>query len=171
MANLPYSVATPVISNLLAIDPLPASMTVTIQKELADRITARPNTKEYSGLSIWVQAQCEARIVRVLPPSVFWPRPKVQSAIIQIQPEPARRGRISDWKAFHVFVRSMFFHRRKFLRRVLLSAYKKELSKQDVDAILRRLGFSTDSRAEQLSVNDMIALFETVQGRVSGPNL
>ncbi len=59
-------------------------MTCTIQKELAERIVARPGTKDYGALAIWVQSQCRCRIVRILAPSVFWPRPKVSSAFVQI---------------------------------------------------------------------------------------
>ena len=96
VANLPYNVATPILGNLLALDVPPRSMTVTIQKELADRIVARPGTKDYGSLSIWIQSQCRAEIVRVMPPSVFWPRPKVDSAIVQIELDDALRGRIAD---------------------------------------------------------------------------
>ena len=84
MANLPYNVATPLISNLLALDRPPSTMTITVQKEVADRIVARPGVKDYGALAIWIQSQCRAEIVRVLPPSVFWPRPKVSSAFVQI---------------------------------------------------------------------------------------
>ena len=167
VANLPYNVATPVISNLLATEILPKSITVTIQKELADRITARPGTKDYSALSVWIQCQCDARIVRVLGPSAFWPRPKVHSAIIQICPDPVRRNRIRDRVEFHTFTRSLFFHRRKLLRRVLLSAYKNRLSKPDVDDVLNEMKLRPDSRAEQLSVDEMHALLETVNSRLT----
>ena len=63
-------------------------MTVTIQKELAERITAPPSTKDYSALSVWIQSQCTAEIVRLMPPSVFWPAPKVTSAILRIVVDP-----------------------------------------------------------------------------------
>ena len=96
VANLPYNIATPILGNLLALDVPPRTMTVTIQKELADRIVARPGTKDYGSLSIWIQSQCRAEIVRVMPPSVFWPRPKVDSAIVQIEVDDALRGRIAD---------------------------------------------------------------------------
>ena len=167
VANLPYNVATPIISNLLATEILTKSITVTIQKELADRITARPGTKDYSALSVWIQCQCDARIVRVLGPSAFWPRPKVHSAIIQICPDPVRRNRIRDRVEFHTFTRSLFFHRRKLLRRVLLSAYKNRLSKPDVDDVLNEMKLRPDSRAEQLSVDEMHVLLETVNSRLT----
>ncbi len=123
-ANLPYAAATPLISNLLLSDVPPCSMTVTIQKELADRIAARPKTSHYGALGVWIQALCDTRIVRVMPPSVFWPRPKVDSAIVQITANPKKRARIADLRFFHQFVRAIFFHRRKFLRSVLFSAFK-----------------------------------------------
>jgi 16S rRNA (adenine1518-N6/adenine1519-N6)-dimethyltransferase len=163
-ANLPYNVATPVVSNLLNHDDLlPGSMTVTIQKELADRITAKPGTKDYGALSIWMQSQCEAAVLRVLPPSVFWPRPKVESAIVQIIPDPAKRARIPDLVAFHEFVRSLFFHRRKFLRSELLSACKRQLDKPAVDDILERQGLAPTTRAEALDVTQMLGLYEAVR--------
>ncbi|MCL4140428.1 UNVERIFIED_CONTAM: hypothetical protein GTU68_044816, partial [Idotea baltica] len=112
-ANLPYNVATPIISNLLRAEIVPATMTVTIQKELADRLVASPGSKDYGALSVWVQAICDTEIVRVMSPKVFWPRPKVDSAIIHIVHRPELRSQIPDLGFFHAFVRAMFFHRRK----------------------------------------------------------
>lgn len=166
VANLPYNVATPVISNLLAGPIVPESMTVTIQKELADRMAARPGTRDYSALSIWIQAQAEIEVIRTLPPSVFWPRPKVTSAIIQIRVDPVRRAAIPDLDFFHQFVRAMFFHRRKFLRSSLVSAVKEQLNKAEVDEILAEMEFSPEARAEQLDVATMLALTEKVRQRV-----
>jgi 16S rRNA (adenine1518-N6/adenine1519-N6)-dimethyltransferase len=167
-ANLPYSVATPVISNLLHIEPVPVSMTVTIQKELADRIIAVPRTKAYGALSIWIQSQCEIDVLRILPPSVFWPRPQIDSAILQIRPIPEMRARIADPEFFHAFVRAMFFHRRKFLRSELLSAFKRQLDKPAVDAIMQRQGLDGKARAEELDVDAMLALSEAVRKQVDG---
>lgn len=165
-ANLPYNVATPVISNLLACDMPPETMTITIQKELADRIIARPSSKDYGALSVWVQSQCEAEIVRVLPPSVFWPRPKVTSAIVQLRLRRDWRERIPDLDFFHTFARSMFFHRRKFLRSVILSAYKGRLDKPQVDALMAELRFDETTRAEQLDVPTMLRLCEAIRERL-----
>lgn len=168
-ANLPYNIATPVISNLLLTDLDPVSMTVTIQKELADRITAAPGSKDYGALSVWIQSLCDAEVIRVMPPSAFWPRPKVHSAIVQIVPRPKKRARIADLEFFHVFVRSMFFHRRKFLRSEVLSAYKHRLDKPAVDDILGRLGLGPQARAEQLDVETMLALCELVRQKLNTP--
>ncbi|HLA84040.1 MAG TPA: 16S rRNA (adenine(1518)-N(6)/adenine(1519)-N(6))-dimethyltransferase RsmA [Thermoguttaceae bacterium] len=163
VANLPYNIATPILTNLLALDRPPVSMTVTIQKEMAERIVAPPDTKDYGALSIWVQSQCRAEIVRIMPPSVFWPRPKVDSAIIHIELDAARREQIADRAFFHQFVRAMFFHRRKFLRSVLASAVKDRLDKPAVDEILQRLGLPGTARAETLDVSTMLRLAEAVR--------
>ena len=166
VANLPYNVATPILTNLLTLDSPPLTMAVTIQKELADRIIARPGTKDYGALSIWVQSQCRAEIVRVMPPAAFWPRPKVFAAIIRITLDEELRGRIPDRDFFHSFVRSMFFHRRKLLRNQLLGAFKTELGKPEVDAILAETNMHRTVRAEQLDVDAMLALCEAVRTKL-----
>ena len=163
VANLPYNIATPILGNLLSEESPPQTMTATIQKELGERIVARPGTKDYSALSIWIQAQCRVEILRILPPEAFWPRPKVSSAFIQITLDEDRRARIPDRKFFHEFIRAMFFHRRKFLRSQLFSAVKDKLGKPEVDAILARLNLSGSIRAEQLDVDAMLALCEAVR--------
>jgi len=167
VANLPYSVATPVMANLLHSPIVPCLSSVTIQKELADRIVAAPGTKDYGALAIWIQSQCHVELVRTLPPSVFWPQPKVTSAIVKLEIDPQLRGRIPDLQFFHDFVRALFLHRRKLLRGVLVSALKGKLEKPDVDAILTETGLSPDQRAEQLDVATMIALGEHVRRRVA----
>jgi len=160
VANLPYNIATPLMSNLLLTDLPPHSMTVTIQKELADRITAVPGTKDWGALSLWMQSQCKTELVRVMPPSVFWPRPKVHSAILKVTYDEKRRNKIPDLKFFHEFCRAMFFHRRKFLRSELCSAFKRTLSKETVDQIMLDMGFCETTRAETLDLNTMLILCE-----------
>jgi len=163
VANLPYNIATPVIANLLSGDLPPVSMTVTIQKELADRITARPATKDYGALAVWLQSQCRIELVRIMPPTVFWPRPKVHSAILHIEVDEALRQRIPDRAFFHEFARSMFFHRRKFLRSELAAAFKGRLTKADADEIMSALGLGPTARAEELDVETMLRLCEAVR--------
>ena len=163
VANLPYNVATPIISNLLHETPTPDSMVVTIQKELADRIIAEPGTKDYGALSIWIQSLCQAEIVRVLSPNVFWPRPKVHSAILRLEILPDAKEKFVDLKHFHQTVRALFFHRRKFLRSVVASAMKHSLSKAQVDEILASLGYDETARAEQLSVEKIQKLAEALR--------
>ena len=166
-ANLPYNVATPILSNLLMFDPVPVSLTATIQKELAERLVAVPGVKDYSALSIWMQAICDVEIVRVMSPTVFWPQPKVHSAIVQITPNAEKRARILDLEFFHQFVRNLFLHRRKFLRGVLANMLKEQLEKPTVDEILQNLAFPVGVRAEQLDVSTMLQLCEAVRKRTS----
>jgi 16S rRNA (adenine1518-N6/adenine1519-N6)-dimethyltransferase len=162
VANLPYNVATPILTNLLALDRPPASMTCTIQKEVAERLIASPGTKDYSALAIWVQIQCRAEILRILPPSVFWPRPKVSSAFVQIVPDEGLRNAIPDRAFFHTFVRAMFFHRRKLFRSELLSAFK-DLDKPAVDRLLDEQGLAPTARAEEIDPEGMLRLCEAVR--------
>lgn len=167
VANLPYNVATPVLSNLLKLEPWPFQMVATIQRELAERICARPRTKDYSALSIWMQAQCRTDIVRYMPPDVFWPRPKVESAIINIQPQKVLRDRIEDREHFHDLVRKIFLHRRKFLRSALHSAVKEKLSLSQVDEVLNELELDRKVRAEELTPQQMIELCDKVRRRTT----
>ena len=163
VANLPYNVATPILSNLLDIEPWPVQMVATIQRELAERITAKPRTKDYSALSVWMQAQCQAEIVRIMAPSVFWPRPKVESAILNIRPQKILRARIADLGYFHKLIRAIFTQRRKFLRSALHSAVKDHLDKSQIDEVLAELELDATVRAEQLTPQQMIELAELVQ--------
>jgi 16S rRNA (adenine1518-N6/adenine1519-N6)-dimethyltransferase len=164
-ANLPYNVATPIISNLLNEKPLVERMVVTIQKELGERIIAPASCKDYSALSIWMQSQCDCEILRILPPSAFWPRPKVDSAILRIVPNQAKRARIEDLEFFHTRLRAMFLHRRKFLRSQLISAMQEELTKEQVDQVLAEQELVANLRAEQLSIEQMIGLLEACRKR------
>jgi 16S rRNA (adenine1518-N6/adenine1519-N6)-dimethyltransferase len=169
VANLPYNVATPVIANLLGSSIVPVTMTVTVQKELADRIVAQPGTKEYGALGVWVQSQCRVEFVRALPPSVFWPRPKVTSAILHIELDPNLRGRIADLDYFHDFIRTLFLHRRKHLRAVLAVTYRQHLAKPAIDAVLARCAISPDSRAEQLDVQALLSLCDAMRQAAEPP--
>ncbi len=126
-----------------------------------------------AALSIWVQSLCKAEIVRILPPTVFWPRPKVNSAIIRLDLVPEWRDRIVDLDYFHQTVRAMFFHRRKFLRSVVISAMKGRLEKSKVDEIFASLGHDANSRAEQLSIEQIQALVAALRAAelASGPSI
>lgn len=163
VSNLPYNIATPIISNLLHESPPPEAMVVTIQKELADRMIAQPSTKDYSALSVWIQSLCKCEVIRILQPNVFWPRPNVQSAIIRLDSVPEWRDKFVDIDYFHKTVRSLFFHRRKFLRSVVISAMKGRLSKAEVDDVLSKHGYDETARAEELSVERIQELAESLR--------
>jgi 16S rRNA (adenine1518-N6/adenine1519-N6)-dimethyltransferase len=171
VANLPYNIATPVISNLLLCPHVPHSMVVTIQKELADRITAQPSTKDYGALSVWIQSQCLAEVVRVMAPTVFWPAPKVTSAIIRLTVDSVRRAAIPDLRYFHQFTKALFIHRRKFLRANVLAAMKRHLTKPQVDELLDGMGFAADARTEQIDAPTLLAFTERVRAAAPEWNL
>ncbi len=159
VANLPYQIATPLIVNLLVDDAVrPELIVVTIQKELAERMTAEAGGSEYGALSVIVQALAEVEIARVLPPSVFWPRPKVDSAVVAIRPDPERRAAVGDLPWFHRIVRGVFLHRRKALRVVLARLAPEGIDKPAVDALLESLGIAGSLRAEALDVPRWIDL-------------
>ena len=158
VANLPYGVATPVISNLVASDYPWERMVVTIQYELAQRMVAKESTADYSALSVWLQSQCRLEVLKRLPPDVFWPRPKVASAMIRIDPDPALRSKISNREFLHQFLRGVFQQRRKVLRNVLIGMYRRELSRTQIDDVLQTQQLNDDARAEQLSPAQLVDL-------------
>ncbi|MCA9047462.1 MAG: ribosomal RNA small subunit methyltransferase A, partial [Planctomycetaceae bacterium] len=174
VANLPYSVATPVISNLVASDLPWQKMVTTIQLELAEKMIAEPGTSAYGSLSVWLQSQCSVRIIRRLGPKVFWPRPKVESAIVSIWRHDGRGGKIDDRSFFLDFLRRLFHHRRKLLRRVLIGMYSQQLSKSQVDSALAELNMTEDVRAEQLDVPTLVNLgnhFAAAVGAAAGDSV
>jgi 16S rRNA (adenine1518-N6/adenine1519-N6)-dimethyltransferase len=161
VANLPYCVATPIISNLLATHRPFDTATVTVQREMAERMTATAGTHAYNALSVWVGAQCRGEIVRILPPSVFWPRPKIESAIVHLVLEPERRALIQDLGRFHDFVRDVFCHRRKLLRGVLVrmaGGKQNEFSRETVARVYQTMGFDDSVRAEEISPDAFVRL-------------
>jgi 16S rRNA (adenine1518-N6/adenine1519-N6)-dimethyltransferase len=158
IANLPYAVATPVISNLVATNLPWERMVVTIQYELAQRMIAQPKaSSNYGALSIWLQAQCQLKMLKKLGPQVFWPKPNVDSGIVSILPDLERQAKIIDREFFHDLVRGVFTHRRKHLR-VGLSNHFRDLPKATIDETIQQLGLQPDARAEQLDPNTFVVL-------------
>jgi len=158
VSNLPYAVATPVIANFLLSDLPFERMVVTVQWEIAERLMARPGTKDYSALTVLVQSLADVSLVRRLPPAVFWPRPQVDSAIVCIVPSPARRAHIDDVQRFRNFLRDLYVHRRKNLRGALIGFPSGRKSKEDVDRTLAELGLEGTIRAETLDVEQHLRL-------------
>jgi 16S rRNA (adenine1518-N6/adenine1519-N6)-dimethyltransferase len=158
VANLPYCIATPVISNLVASDLPWQAMVVTIQWELAERIRAKPGSEHYGALAVWLQSQCHVQVLKKVGATVFWPRPGVESAIVQLSPVLERRDQIGDRDFFHGFVRRVFQQRRKFMRSVLTGMYRQELGKHEVDEQLKRFGFREGARADELDVDTLVKL-------------
>jgi 16S rRNA (adenine1518-N6/adenine1519-N6)-dimethyltransferase len=165
VANLPFVVATPVISNFLMTDLPFERMVVTIQWELGERLAARPSTKDYSALSVLVQSLADVEIVRRIPPTAFWPKPQVDSAIVLIWPRAEKRGRIADLPSFQAFIRELYLHRRKNLRGALLPVVRERFAKDELDRLLVAHGFDPAGRAEALSVEEHLRLFDALMER------
>jgi 16S rRNA (adenine1518-N6/adenine1519-N6)-dimethyltransferase len=158
VANLPYAVATPVIANMLLSDVNIERMVVTVQWEIAERLMAAPGVKEYAALAVLVQSLADVELIRRLPPTVFWPRPQVDSAIVLIRPNPGKRERVGDVVRFRNFLRDLYVHRRKNLRGGLISLAHADFSKEDVDAKLAALGIEGTVRAEALDIEQHLRL-------------
>jgi 16S rRNA (adenine1518-N6/adenine1519-N6)-dimethyltransferase len=158
VANLPYAVATPVIGNFLLTDLSFERLAVTVQWEIAERLAAQPGTKDYGALAVLVQSLAEVEIVRRLPPSVFWPRPQVASAIVLIRPDAGKRARVGDVHRFRNFLRDLYTHRRKNLRGALAGWPGGRRSKEEVDRRLAELGLDGTARAETLDTEQHLRL-------------
>jgi 16S rRNA (adenine1518-N6/adenine1519-N6)-dimethyltransferase len=151
VANLPYSVATPLI--LRTIEELPglSTWTVMVQREIADRLRAAPGSRTYGSPSVVAQLACEIELVRKVDPAVFRPRPRVDSAILRLR----RTGPGADQHTRDL-VRAAFAHRRKSLARSL--EHGREGALGPARAALAELGLPEDARAEALSPGDFAAL-------------
>lgn len=169
VANLPYSIATPLISNLVVTDLPWVRMVVTIQLELGERIVSRPGRSNYGSLSVWLQSQCKVKLLKRLPPNVFWPRPKVNSAVVRLTPSRRDRDLIHDRVFFQDFVRRLFHHRRKLLRSVLVGMYRKQVDKAVIDAVLQSMKLDANARAEQLGVRMLVRLSNRIHDAIISP--
>jgi 16S rRNA (adenine1518-N6/adenine1519-N6)-dimethyltransferase len=158
IANLPYAVATPVISNLLLTGLPLERMVVMVQWEIAERLRAEPGVKDYGALAVMVQSVADVEILRRLPPPVFYPRPKVDSGIVRIRPSAEKRAQVPDLRRFRHFLRDLYAHRRKNLRGGLLSLPGGRHEKPWVDAKLAELGYTGTERAETLTIAQHLQL-------------
>jgi 16S rRNA (adenine1518-N6/adenine1519-N6)-dimethyltransferase len=160
VSNLPYAVAVPVVTNLLLCELSLERMVVTVQWEIAERLLAAPATKDYGALAVLVQSLADVELIRRLSPKVFWPRPLVDSAIVCIRPNAAKRCHVGDPLRFRVFLRDLYVHRRKNLRGALAALPNRDWSKSEVDARLAEMGLDGSLRAEVLDVEQHLRLCE-----------
>jgi 16S rRNA (adenine1518-N6/adenine1519-N6)-dimethyltransferase len=160
VANLPYVIATPLISNLLIARDDIERMVVMVQWEIAERLRAAVGVKDYNALSVLVQSVADVELVRKVLPTNFYPRPKVDSAIVMIRPNAAKRARVGDVLKFRVFLRDLYVHRRKNLRQALSGSPAGRKDKAEVDAKLAALGIDGTRRSETLDVEQHIRLCE-----------
>lgn len=157
VANLPYSIASPLLINLLTLQPTAERMVFTIQKEVADRIVANAGSKDFGPLSIALQIACDVQIIAKLPPSVFWPPPKIDSSMLCLDVRSAITQSPDVLKSFLTIVRRAFAHRRKTLRSNIASL--PDDAREFVGA-----HFDTSLRAEQISLDQWQALHSAMLG-------
>ncbi|MBL4931436.1 16S rRNA (adenine(1518)-N(6)/adenine(1519)-N(6))-dimethyltransferase RsmA [Clostridium paridis] len=151
VANLPYYVTTPIIARLLNEGYNFKSLTIMIQKEVAERINAEPNCKEYGALSILVQYFCDTKIIRKVSPQSFIPRPKVDSIVIRLDKLDKPKAELKDKELFFSIVRNSFNMRRKTLWNALKSF---GLSKEDLEEVFLKAGIDQKRRGETLSIEE-----------------
>lgn len=162
VANLPYYITTPIIMDLLEQERKVDTITVMVQKEVAERMQAGPKEKEYGALSIAVQYYCNAHLDMIVPPSCFMPRPKVASAVITLEILPERKVKTKDETLFFHLVKCAFSQRRKTLLNCLYNQGNLGLSKEDLTALLEGLGWDARVRGEALSIEDFARLTDAV---------
>jgi 16S rRNA (adenine1518-N6/adenine1519-N6)-dimethyltransferase len=161
VANLPYSIATPLLLRTISELPGVERWTVMVQREIADRLRAAPGSRTYGAPSVLVQLACDVRLLRTVDRAVFKPRPRVDSALLRLErvgpgaPEPVVR-----------LVRESFAHRRKSLARSL--ELSRPGSRDAVRETLGEMGLPQDARAEQLSPQQFAALADVLH-RPGGP--
>lgn len=164
-ANLPYYITTPILMHFLEADIPLDSITVMIQKEVADRLSAQPSTKAYGSLSIAVQYYMTVELAAVVPRNVFNPAPNVDSAIIHMEKRQNKPVLVEDEAFFFKLVRQAFVQRRKTLRNNLLAGLgKEEKTKMQVDRALDQANLDDRIRGEALSIEDFGRLSNVMTG-------
>ncbi|TRY24651.1 16S rRNA (adenine(1518)-N(6)/adenine(1519)-N(6))-dimethyltransferase RsmA [Brevibacillus sp. LEMMJ03] len=163
VANLPYYVTTPILMKLLE-ERLPLEhIVVMIQKEVADRIAAKPGTKDYGSLSVAAQFFAETEVAMVVPASVFIPRPNVDSAVIKLTIRKQPPVEVDDEALFFRVVRACFAQRRKTLLNNLMNGLFDKTQKDDVVRLLAELGIDPGRRGETLGIEEFARLANAIR--------
>ncbi|WP_067729717.1 16S rRNA (adenine(1518)-N(6)/adenine(1519)-N(6))-dimethyltransferase RsmA [Oceanobacillus damuensis] len=161
VANLPYYITTPILMKLVR-DKLPVtSLTVMIQKEVAERMAAQPNSKSYGSLTIAVQYYTEAKIVMSVPKGVFMPQPNVDSSILRLVIRAQPPVQVEDEDFFFNLVQASFAQRRKTLRNNLSSYFKEQYTKDKINEVLETVGIDGTRRGESLNMEEFALLANT----------
>lgn len=161
VANLPYNVATPLVLDLLAHVPAVERMLVMVQREVAERLCARVGDDAYGAVSVKVAYRAEASMVGRVPPTVFVPRPKVESALVKVVRRPRPAVDVDEGRLFPL-VQAGFAHRRKMLRRALAGVVD--------DATFAAAGVRPEARAEELDVETWGRLAECATSAEPSPS-
>ena len=158
VANLPYYITTPIIMGLFESHVPVESITVMVQKEVADRMQTGPGSKDYGALSLAVQYYARPEIVANVPPNCFMPRPKVGSAVICLRKHEAPPVQVEDEKLMFRLIRASFNQRRKTLVNSLKNSAELPYSKDQIEKCMEKCGFSMTVRGEALTLEQFAGL-------------
>ncbi|SDD66692.1 16S rRNA (adenine1518-N6/adenine1519-N6)-dimethyltransferase [Terribacillus halophilus] len=165
VANLPYYITTPILMNLLTRNLPISSITVMIQKEVADRMAAAPNTKSYGSLSLAIQYYTEAAVVMTVPKTAFMPQPNVDSAVLHLELRKEPPVHVEDEKFFFDLIQASFGQRRKTLRNNLNRQFASRFSKEELEDIMSAAGIDGTRRGESLTMAEFASLANTFTAR------
>ena len=158
VANLPYYITTPIIMGLFESHVPIDSITVMVQKEVADRMQSGPGTKDYGALSLAVQYYAEPYVVANVPPNCFMPRPKVGSAVIRLTKYKDAPIKVTNEKLLFQLIRASFNQRRKTLLNGLNNSPEIAATKEQIQTAFEKLGFPANVRGETLTLKEFAAL-------------
>ncbi len=158
VANLPYYITTPIIMTLLERRVPSTSITIMVQKEVAERMQAGPGSKDYGALSLAVQYYADPQVVMTVPPSAFMPRPKVDSAVVKLDAIGEPKASVADESLFFKIVRACFNQRRKTLANGLKNSAELDFPKDDIEAAILAMGKPLTVRGETLTLNEFAEL-------------
>ena len=158
VANLPYYITTPIIMGLFESEVPLDSITVMVQKEVADRMQVGPGTKDYGALSLAVQYYAKPYIVANVPPNCFMPRPKVGSAVIRLERYENPPVTVEDEKLMFRLIRASFNQRRKTLANGLKNSPELDYTKEEIEAAIEALGRGASIRGEALTLEEFAKL-------------
>jgi len=165
VANLPYYITTPIIMSLLEKQLPIESITVMVQKEVAERMMASPGTKDYGALSLAVQYYTEPYIAANVPPNCFMPRPDVSSAVIRLKRYKEPPVECRDPKLMFSLIRASFNQRRKTLVNGIKNAAELSFTREQVEEALKSLGLDVNIRGEALKLSQFAALADALGGQ------
>ena len=164
VANLPYYITTPIIMGLFENHVPMESITVMVQKEVADRMQTGPGSKDYGALSLAVQYYAEPYIVANVPPNCFMPRPRVGSAVIRLTCHKQPPVEVKDEKLMFDIIRASFNQRRKTLANGLKNSDKLKYSREEIEEAIQSLGKGASVRGEALTLEEFAALSNRLCG-------
>ena len=162
VANLPYYITTPIIMGLLESHVPAESITVMIQKEVADRMKAAPGSKDYGALSLAVQYYAEPYLAANVPPNCFMPRPNVGSAVIRLKRLETPSVEVKDEQKMFKLIRAAFNQRRKTLANAIKNFEGLSFSREEVEEALTSIGLDVRVRGEALSLEEFARLSDSL---------